>query len=468
MLSRIISPHDCLFVISCILLQFIRPIFKLAWPIFITQSIQTLMVTVDLLMSAQVSEADMAAVGTSLSIWHPAYFFCMGVIMVLAPVLSHAYGESDYKKLGQYFNQGLWLALITCVFTLCILAFSKDFLAILNLEPKLQSIGSEYLFYLSFGLPFVCLISCFRFLNEAVGQTKPLMILSLLAMLLNIPLNWIFIYGFLDIIPAFGGAGCGIATSISTGLLLLGFICITFIRPLTKQALSEFRLSWPVFSELSYLIKIGIPIGFTIFMELALFGAVALAIATHGTYPAAAHQIALNVTTNFYMVPLSLGMATTVLIGQKLGQKQTAQAKQVAQSGMVMCIAFALFSCTTIMLSRSWVIPLFSDSLPVFTIAMSLLFWAALFQMSDGIQTIIAASLRGYADTQKPMLLVLLSYWLIGFPMGYILAETNLIISAMGVSAYWIGLLISLSMSAILLTIRLLYFWRKPCAQLNQ
>ncbi|MCU4676822.1 MATE family efflux transporter [Catenovulum sp. 2E275] len=444
------------------MLQFIRPIFKLAWPIFVTQSIQTIMVTIDLLMSAQVSDADMAAVGTSLSIWHPAYFFCMGVIMVLAPVLSHAYGESNFKKLANYFNQGIWLAIITCIFTLIILSFSDHFLAWLNLEPKLQSIGSEYLYYLSFGLPFVCLIACFRYLNEAVGETKPLMLFSLIAMLLNIPLNWLFIYGFGDIIPAFGGAGCGIATSISTALLFVGFATITWLRPITKQALKEFNFSWPQLTDLAYLIKLGVPIGFTIFMELALFGAVALAIATHGTYPAAAHQIALNVTTNFYMVPLSLGMATTVLIGQKLGQKQFAQAKQVAQSGILMCVGFAVLSCITIMLSRSWLIPLFSDSQAIFVIAMSLLFWAAIFQMSDGIQTIVAASLRGYADTQKPMLLVLLSYWLIGFPTGYLLAETNYLVPAMGVSAYWIGLLISLSMSAILLSLRLAYFWRKP------
>ncbi len=417
------------------------------------------MVTIDLLMSAQVSEADMAAVGTSLSIWHPAYFFCMGVIMVLAPVLSHAYGESDYHKLAKYFNQGLWLAIITCIFTLIVLSFSDQFLVWLDLDQKLQSIGKEYLFYLSFGLPFVCIIACFRYLNEAVGETKPLMVLSLFAMLLNIPLNWLFIYGA-GPVPAFGGAGCGIATSISTAILMLGLIILTRFKSATKNALQQFKLSLPHPADLYYLIKLGIPIGFTIFMELALFGAVALAIATHGTFPAAAHQIALNVTTNFYMVPLSLGMATTVLIGQKLGQKDPDSAKKVAQSGILLCVLFAVFSCITILILRSWFIPFFSDSAQVFLIAMSLLFWAAIFQLSDGIQTIVAASLRGYADTQKPMLLVLLSYWFIGFPMGYLLAETNWLIEALGVSAYWIGLLISLSMSAVLLSMRLIYFWR--------
>lgn len=407
-------------------------------------------------MSARVSDTDMAAVGTALGIWHPAYFFSIGVIMVLSPVLARSYGEANHKKLAEQFNNGLWLALIVCIITSLALNFSDQLFNLLKLETDLASIGLEYLFYLNMGLPFICITACYRFLNEAVGQTKPLMIISIVSIILNIPLNAIFIYGWLSI-PAFGGAGCGIATSIVNLLILLSLIWFTYLFPKTKSAIKEFKLKRPCLHELKRLALLGFPIGITVFMELALFGAVALAIATHGTAAAAAHQIALNVTTNFYMVPLSIGFATTAIVGRKIGENQLDQAKQYARASLLMSISFSIISCSIIIIFRDVFISWFTTDPEITLIAFGLLIWAGIFQLPDVIQTLVSAILRGYADTQKPMIIVLISYWFIGFPLGYILAETDFLIPAIGVQAYWIGLLISLSTSAILLSLRLTY-----------
>ncbi|MER2492887.1 MATE family efflux transporter [Catenovulum sediminis] len=442
--------------------SYISSIFKLAWPIWITQAIQTAMVTIDLLMSAQVSEADMAAVGTALSIWHPIYFFSMGVIMVLSPLLSKSYGESNLTKLTYQLAQGIWLAGIVCIFSLGVLTLSAPILSYLKLATPLIVIGQEYLLYLAVGLPFICLTAVLRYLNEAVGQTKPLMLISLCGVLINIPLNYLFIYGS-SITPAFGGAGCGIATSIVNILILIALWQYSRKGEYTQKILALFRFSPLEIREVILQLKIGVPIGLTIFMEIALFAAIALAIATHGTSAAAAHQIALNVTTNFYMIPLSIGMATTVLIGQNVGRNKPLDAKTVAYSAISMAFIFATCSCALIYLSRPWLIPYFSDDPQVFAIASLLLFWAAVFQYPDALQTVISSSLRGYADTQKPMYFVLFAYWCVGFPYGYIVGETDWLVAPQGVSAYWQGLLISLSSAAVLLTVRLFYFWNKQC-----
>ncbi|WP_017445582.1 MATE family efflux transporter [Gayadomonas joobiniege] len=440
--------------------RYIKEIFKLAWPIWITQAIQTLMVTIDLLMSAQVSENDMAAVGTALSIWHLVYFFSLGVIMVLSPILSRHYGRSDYPALAKDLMQGVWLALFICLISTAALLFSTGFLEYLGLDAPLVRIGSEYLQYLAYGIPFICLMAVLRFLNEAVGQTKPLMIISSTGMAINVALNYLFIYGS-PITPALGGAGCGVATSLVNLYILIAMWFYSNRAAYTKPIIDQLSFAWPNFSTLLHQLKLGLPIGLTILMEIALFAAVALAIATYGTAAAAAHQIALNVTTNFYMIPLSIGMATTVLVGQRIGQQKFKEAKKVSQSAITMSLIFAAFSCTTIYFTRPYFIPLFTDQAEIIVLAGTLLMWAAVFQFPDALQTVFASALRAYADTRFPMLMVLIAYWCVGFPFGYFVAQNGIGDYQPGVAAYWQGLLISLSAAAILLYIRLRIFYKK-------
>ncbi|EWH12297.1 multi anti extrusion protein MatE [Catenovulum agarivorans DS-2] len=435
-----------------------RRLIKLAWPIWITQAIQTLMVTIDLVMSAQVSDADMAAVGTALSIWHPVFFFALGCMMVLAPLLSRSYGSSNNKAFQHDLNQSLWFALLVAIiFTVCLFA-AMPLLSLLSLDKPLVEIGQQYLTYLALGIPFICFIGAFRYLNESLGQTKPLMYISIFGLLCNIPLNYLFIYGS-AITPKMGGAGCGIATTIVNIIVLVSLYIFSKYSRHTQQFAKNLRFEKIEIATQLKLIRLGCPIGLTLFLEIALFAAVALAIATHGTNAAAAHQIALNVVTNFYMIPLSIGMAATVLIGQSIGKNDQYSAKSWVKYTLIVSIAFSVLSTTTIILFRSVFASMFEPSQQVFQLAIALLVWAGIFQLPDVIQTSFSSCLRGYADTQVPFVLVLVSYWLLGFPLGMILSETNWIIPQQGPEGYWQGLLIGLSCTSILLYLRLKRVW---------
>lgn len=433
-------------------------LLKLAWPIWITQAIQTLMVTIDLIMSAQVSDADMAAVGTALSIWHPISFFAMGCMMVLAPLLSRSYGSGNTVEFQHNLNQSLWFAILVAIMFSLALFISMPLLPLLKLEQPLVLIGQNYLTYLAIGIPFICFIGVFRYLNESLGHTKPLMYVSIFGLLCNVPLNYLFIYGS-ALTPELGGAGCGIATSIVNALVLLSLLTYSKYAEHTRILINNLSFEKIQVATQIKLMKLGLPIGLTLFLEIALFAAVALAIATHGTQAAAAHQIALNVVTNFYMIPLSIGMAATVLIGQSIGKNDTKAAKSWVKYTLVVSIVFAVFSTTTIILSKELFASIFQPSEQVFHLATALLIWAGIFQLPDVIQTTFSSCLRGYADTQVPFVLVLISYWLIGFPLGLILSETNWITASQGPEGYWQGLLIGLSCTSLLLFFRLKRVW---------
>lgn len=433
-------------------------LLKLAWPIWITQAIQTLMVTIDLIMSAQVSDADMAAVGTALAIWHPVSFFATGCMMVLAPLLSRSFGSGNTSEFQHDLNQSLWFSILVSALFAIALFVSMPLLALLELDMPLIEIGQDYLTYLGLGIPFICFIGVFRYLNESLGQTKPLMYVSIIGLLCNIPLNYLFIYGS-AITPQMGGAGCGIATSLVNIFILLALFVYSKTSSYTRALVNNLRFEKIEIPTQLKLIKLGCPIGLTLFLEIALFAAVALAIATHGTQAAAAHQIALNVVTNFYMIPLSIGMAATVLIGQSIGQNNLVAAKAWVKCTLIISIAFAAISTSTIILSRDILASIFQPSAQVFQLATALLIWAGIFQLPDVIQTTFASCLRGYADTQVPFVLVLISYWLIGFPLGLILSETDWIIASQGPEGYWQGLLIGLSCTSLLLFFRLKRVW---------
>jgi MATE family multidrug resistance protein len=327
--------------------------------------------------------------------------------------------------------------------------YSAALLRAVGVDPQIIPVAEGYLRALAWGAPAICLVFLLRFFSEGSGHTRPTMFYGLLGALLNIPLNYVLMFGKLGF-PAMGTVGCGYATSIVIWLqLLMLFLYVRRHRHFRRFELFR-KLEKPDFRSISELLKLGMPIGITIFVEGSLFVAAALLIARLGPVPSAAHLISINFAALVFMVPLGLASAITVRVGNALGRGEPVAARHAGAVGLGISVAFAALSASFMFFFPELIVAMYTDDPVVTPLAVSLLFFAAIFQLSDGVQICAAGCLRGYKDTRVPMIINMLAYWLVGLSLGYYLTFG----AGLGPSGMWIGMTAGLAVAAVLLTSR--------------
>ncbi len=430
-----------------------KPLFALALPIMGTQLAQTGMGVVDTLIAGMAGTLDLAAIAVGSSIWLPLVMLVAGIMVGLLPLIAHAKGAKDKASSAQTLQQGIYLSAFIGILAMILLLYvTSPLMLIMGVSPDIQVMTQEYLNYIAYGLPAVAVHQALRSYNEAVNLTAPVTAIAFAGLLLNIPLNLIFVFGY-GPIEALGGPGCGLASCIIFYLLAfaLGFYTLLSkhhgkVKPLQ---------SWgaPNSKAMANILAIGLPIGLAIFVEVSLFCVIALLIARLGPQVVAAHQITLNITSLLFMIPLSLSLAITVRVGQELGKGQTGTAKSSWISGLKINLLFALFNGAILVFLGQAIVGLYTEEMPVISLASQLLLLAAMFQISDGLQVGAAGALRGYKDTMFTLVITLISFWLIGLPMGYYLGLSQA--APLGAQGFWIGLIIGLSINAALLLMRL-------------
>lgn len=426
----------------------------LAWPIMIAQLAQNTMGFVDTLMSARAGSEDLAAIALGSSLWLPIFLALAGILMATTPIVAHHVGAQNNKQIRSTFYQGIWVALFLGAVSVILLQNTSFILSRLSLEPSLQAKTEGYLAAISWGFPALLLLQVIRGFSEGHGRTKAVMKIALLGLLCNIPLNYIFIFGKLGL-PALGGVGCGIASAIVMWIMLFaGIIYLNKSKFFAHLSLS-FKWQAPIPSQLITFLKLGTPIGFALLIESSMFSVIALLIAPHGETVIAANQITISFTGLIFMIPLSIAMALTIRVGQLAGANQILEARKAAFTGIYLTLVIAFFTCLFIFLFVHSIVGLYTSETNIVSLASQLLLIAALFQFSDAIQVSAAGALRGYKDTAVPLLLVFVSFWIIGLPSGYILGLTDIILPAQGAAGFWYGLLIGLSFGAVMLLSRL-------------
>lgn len=439
-----------------------RTLGILGGPILIAQLAQMANGVIDTVMAGHASAEDLSGVGIGSSLWTPLFLFFMGALSALQPIISGYRGAGQLNRVVPMTWQGIYVALVGSVLMILFLTNVGPILSLLQLEPVTAGITTGYLKAFAWGVPALLGVSALRGLTDGLGHTRVIMAFSLLGTALNLPLNYIFIYGKLGV-PAMGGVGCGWATSIS---VWVSFLALALYLHRAK-AFSAFHL-WsqrvlPQREDWLYLLKLGVPIGFTIFVEASMFAVIALFLAPLGPIVVAGHQIALNVVSLVFMVPLSLGMALTLRISFLIGARTPANARLVARSSLVLVLAIAFFYATVFFLGAEWIARLYTSDTAVQAVTIRLLAFAALFQIADVMQVACISALRGYRDTRIPMYIMVLSFWAVCLPLGYLLTFTDLIIPSMGAAGFWLGLTIGLTMAALLLVIRLFWLSGRSC-----
>ena len=433
----------------------VRALLTLAFPIIISQVATTAMGFVDAVMAGRVGPRDLAAVALGNSIWVPVFLLISGILLATTPKVAQRFGAGSHGEIGPVVRQAMWLALITGLAAMLVLLGAEPVLHVMKVDPQLIEPCMGYLQGIASGMPAVGIYCVLRNYSDGLGKTRPSMVIGLCALALNIPLNYIFIYGHLGV-PAMGGVGCGWATAIVMWFMSLAMAAWVRWAPAYQASQVFSHFEWPKWAIIKRLLSVGVPIGVAVFAESSIFAVIALLIGSLGATVVAGHQIALNFSSLVFMIPYALGMAITVRVGQALGRAQPREARFVAGVGMGTALVWAAIAASLIFLLRGPIATVYTGDPQVIEVASMLLMFAALYQFSDVIQVTAAGALRGYQDTRATMILTLFAYWGIGLPVGYTLGLTDWFGPANGPSGLWQGLIAGLTCAALMLGIRLM------------
>jgi MATE family multidrug resistance protein len=432
-----------------------RQLLALAIPVILAQVAQTSMGFVDTVMAGAVSATDMAAVAVGTSIWLPSILFGHGLILALTPVVAQLNGSGRRERIAHQVRQAYWLAGMVSLLIMVVL-YNAGYLigAMHNVDPELARKAIGYLHALLWGAPGYLFFQVARNQCEGLSKTKPGMVMGFLGLLVNIPVNYVFIYGHFGM-PALGGIGCGVATASVYWVMFIAMKAwVKRAKSMRDIHLPE-RYCPPDWKALRRLAGLGLPVALALFFEVTLFAVVALLVSPMGIVKVAGHQIALNFSSLMFVLPLSLGVATTIRVGFRLGQGSVEGARLAAWTaqgvGICMACLTALFTITF----REEIARLYTDNPEVITLAAQLMFLAAVYQFSDSIQVIGSGILRGYKDTRSIFFITFVAYWVLGLPSGYVLAMTDWVVPAMGPAGFWTGFIIGLTSSAIMMIWRM-------------
>lgn len=445
-----------------------RQLLALAIPVIVAQVAQTAMGFVDTVMAGGYSATDMAAVAIGTSIWLPAILFGHGLLLALTPVIAQLNGSGRRDRVAHQVRQGFWLAGFVSVLIMIVLWNAGYIIrAMHNIDPALADKAVGYLRALLWGAPGYLFFQVARNQCEGLAKTKPGMVMGFIGLLVNIPVNYIFIYGHFGM-PELGGVGCGVATA-AVYWVMFGSM-LTYIKHARsmRDIRNDTTFSTPDWSMLTRLTQLGLPIALALFFEVTLFAVVALLVSPLGIIDVAGHQIALNFSSLMFVLPMSLAAAVTIRVGFRLGQGSTLDAQTAARTGLGVGVCMAVCTALFTVLLREQIALLYNYNPEVVTLASHLMLLAAIYQISDSIQVIGSGVLRGYKDTRSIFFITFIAYWVLGLPCGYILALTDLVVDRMGPAGFWMGFIIGLTSAAIMMMLRMRFLQRQPSTVILQ
>lgn len=438
----------------------VKYLSTLALPMLLAQLAQTGTGFVDTVMAGGAGVDDLAAVALGNSLFITLYVTLMGVMTALNPILSQAFGAGQTDKIGEIGRQGLYLGAVLGLFGLGLMwAIIPVFKAQFDLNAYTLDVTGDYLFYVAAAMPAAMIHRALHAYALSLNRPSPITIISWLCFFLNIPLNYIFVYGAFGL-PKLGGAGCGLATAIVFWLnaVLLG-LYIKKDRYFRPFGLFD-KKSLPNLSTQKQFLSLGIPIGLSFFIEVSLFTCIMFLVAKldgNTEHYLSAQQIVINLTSLIFMIPQSVGVASTTRVGYFLGKRNPVKARYSAGVAISFAVGLSILTALFLITLKEPLARLYTDSTAVITIAASLIVFAAAFQLVDAVQCVASYALRGYKLAKLPMLIHALAFWGCGLLPGYYLAFHQ----GMGIYGFWWGLVGSLAVAAVFLLWYLAYHSKK-------
>lgn len=433
----------------------LRRTLVLALPLIAAQLLQMGNGLVDALVAGRLGRAELAAGGIAGGFWFFASLLCIGLMAGLSPTLSKLIGERRRAFVGTIFRQGLWLALITGVIaTLSLLLLTYN-LERIPFQRELIAPMQQYLYTACWSQPFFALVLASRNVCEATGLTRPVLVVQLIGLFVNVIVNLALGLGWFGF-PRLGMVGIG----LSTTLVMLS-MSIVLLWMLHGHRFARYNLfsgfDRPSWQHLSPILALSVPIFFALVFEAGLFVATGLQMGIIGTIESGAHNIAISASAFCYMLPLGLSFALTARIGRVYGAQHWQSMKLRIVTGIVLMFVMALFTASLLVLFRYQITALYTSDVELRNFAASLLLLGAVFQLSDGAQATILGMLRGIGDTRVPMLINAFSYWAIAFGLGVYAAH----VLDWGAYGLWFGLIVGLTVASLFLAWRLRFCYQR-------
>ena len=430
----------------------IKKIIAVTLPILVAQ-LSTMGVNfINTIMAGHAGTDDLAGVSVGAGLFYPFEAAAIGLLMAGTPIIAQLLGKGDRKSIPFVVRTGLYIAaMISFIFIAAYILLADSILAGMGLDHNVYYVAKFYILAMVAAVVFISLIIPFRALTDTVGRTTTSMKLFILALPLNAALNYLFIFGNWGF-PRLGGIGAGVSAAVTYFIILMLFLYILFQdkRFMGKEIFASWSSRGSDWKE--YL-NVGIPSGLSVFLEMGLFGAIIIFMARFGTETLAAYQIADNFANMAYMVPLSCSMALTILVAEAAGGNNHGLAKRYAKAGILLSVGFSAVEVALTMVLKERIGMIYTDNPEVILIASQFLIYASCFQFFDSVAGPVQGVLRGYKDARVPFLLLLVSYWVVCFPLSLALDH----IMGLEAVSYWMGLVVGVGVASVLMTLRLLY-----------
>ncbi len=438
-------------------------LLRLAVPIVLTQMTQMAGSVADAMMAGRESPADLAGIALGGSFFWAALLAMSGIIMALSPTVSQLDGAGRRDEIAGNVRQALWLAVFFGVVMIALLLNVEPLYHWFDVDPIGIPIAVDYLNALCFGVLPLLGYFTLRNLCDGLSWTLPAMVIALAALALKVPLNYLLIYGNEELgVPAFGGAGCGWSSAIvMTGEFIAMLVIVIRSRRLAGLGIFA-SFSWPHWPTLKRLIRLGAPIGASLFAEISIFSVFTLLVGSLGVGAVAAHQIASNFGGVTFMVPMAIGMAASIRVGFNVGAGDYAAARRSAFVACALALFIALIMGLGVFFGRYAIASLYTLDPDVLALGARILIFVAAFQIVDSLQVAAIGSLRGFKDTFVSMLIALTAYWFIALPVGAVLGLGWFSVAPMGLDGFWTGLTAGLAVAAVLLVARLSWLSNRP------
>ncbi|MFW2175387.1 MATE family efflux transporter [Acinetobacter guillouiae] len=428
----------------------LKQLFNLMLPILITQFAAAGFGLIDTIMAGHMSPEDLAAIAVGVGLWIPVMLLFSGIMIATTPLVAEANGARTPENIPSIVRQSLWVALLLGIIGMLVLQIIPLLLPLVGVPESLLPKASLFLHAIAFGMPAFTMYSTLRGYSEALGYPRPVTVISLVALVVQIPLNFIFMYGT-GPIPHLGSAGCGFATALLQWIMFIT-ISIYILKAKRYQATQPLNMFEKIDRVLiKRILKLGLPIGLAIFFEVSIFSTGAIVLSPLGEVTVAAHQIALSITSQLFMIPMSLALALTIRTGTYYGEKNWYAMRKVQKVGLMTSTLFACITMLLLLILRPQIVSVYTSDYDVSQAAIYLILFAIGYQLMDAWQVSAAGCLRGMQDTKGPMWITMLAYWIIAFPVGIYLARYT----DMGAAGVWTGLIIGLTIACVLLLTRL-------------
>lgn len=435
---------------------------RLVGPILLGQLAQMLAPLIDTVMAGRVSPEDLSAVALGNSLWVAVLLFAIGLLGAIQPLVSNAFGGRRYAAIVPLFQSGVLLSVVLTLIGLVTVQLAPHLLMLSGADANLVGMAVNYYEGIGFGMLPCFLLFAARGYCEGLGNTKIFMILWSFMALINIPFNAVLIYGY-GPIPALGGVGCGYATAIVNWLGLFAFLIWARHQQLFDLTawgvshISKFSdLNKERFmSALLSIIRVGLPSAFHLLVEGSMFSGLAVLMAVFGAEVIAANQIALNITSFLFMIPLSFSFAYTIRIAYNRGAGNLSLVNSLAKSSLWLVALIGSAIASFVLYYGEYVVRIYSDNASVVSLSCLILVMSAFYVILDVAQVIFVGILKGFEDTKVPMWITIFALWCIGIPVGFIVARTDLLGPPLGPVGLWFGIVVGMFVSATLLFFRL-------------